>query len=541
MDTIEEWDTTLNPYNYKYPIDEIYYQNKISLRRTFNLWIGKISENYKSDIDWWINKAGERNNLSSQLFHYVCILETLRIAKERKILIKKIKLNNKKISLIIKKKFGTYNIEINSTQKNFKNLIYGLTYYFFLFVISKFFFKKINNTKSLSIIDIFLTSRDPSTKRYYGNLEETTKQKNVIFLFSIIDIKFFDLFFVIRKIFKKKNYYIKESFLRFRDLLDSFSFFLRLKKYKRQYVKILDYDLTSVIIDELHDCNNVRTIIGAKNNYHVFRNLKKKNIDIQSTINWFENTSVDKSWNFAVNKFFPKADSYGYQGFTCYKDFACLDPCDHEKKYNLIPKKIVLIGSKLEDAKKEFCNSLNILQGPALRFDHLNQKIIKKEEIILVCLNLEEKLNYDIVKVISSSKLLRETQIVIKPHPALKLKSNILNKLQNYKISSDTFENLIYKSKLLITAGSSSTVIESFACGTRVIVPVNDLMLKYTLEKLEISKKFYRFVQDPRLFDIKYQELLEEKNKILPEEQNNIKKDFFNIGKSNLLDFSKVI
>ena len=44
----------------------------------------------------------------------------------------------------------------------------------------------------------------------------------------------------------------------------------------------------------------------AWQNYLFFKNLKLKNISLKKTINWFENQSLDKGWNFGVQTFSPK-------------------------------------------------------------------------------------------------------------------------------------------------------------------------------------------------------------------------------------------
>ena len=80
-----------------------------------------------------------------------------------------------------------------------------------------------------------------------------------------------------------------------------------------------------------------------------------------------------------MNRFFKKTNSFGYQGFTCYKDFLCLDPVKHEARYQLIPKKIVIIGKKYLKPKIEFYKKLKILQGFAYRFSYLSENYFKKK------------------------------------------------------------------------------------------------------------------------------------------------------------------
>ena len=66
----------------------------------------------------------------------------------------------------------------------------------------------------------------------------------------------------------------------------------------------------------------------------------------------------------------------GYQGFTTYKEFMCLDPLSYEKKFNVIPDKIICI-EKFDPSQRVICN-IPVKLGPALRFDHVHNKYKKR-------------------------------------------------------------------------------------------------------------------------------------------------------------------
>ena len=56
----------------------------------------------------------------------------------------------------------------------------------------------------------------------------------------------------------------------------------------------------------------------------------------------------------------------------------CLDPLDYEKKFRVLPDKIICVGRNLILAKKEFSKRISIELGPALRFDHVHKNYKKK-------------------------------------------------------------------------------------------------------------------------------------------------------------------
>lgn len=537
---IDVWDTLNQPYNYNILIRNIYFQKKKFLRKTYNNWIGKISKPFSNDIDWWVNVIGERNNLNSDLFHYFCILETLNELKKKKINIKTIKTNSiylKKI--ILKKNFLVKNIVTEKLiKKDFLRILKIIFYQTFIFILAKFYKKNVNS--EISIIDYFIVGNNLSTKRYYGKLEDKIKNENIFFVPTIVNTNILDLISLVKNIRHKKNIFLKESLINTSNFFQSISYFTRLKKFDKKYKNILNYDLSEIVLDELKCLRNYNTIIISLNNYFFFKTLKDKKFKIKTSVNWFENTAVDKGWNFGLNKFFKNVNSYGYQGFTCYKDFLCLDPVKHEVQYKLIPNKIIIIGKKYFKPKIEFYNKLKILQGYAFRFDYLIKQHLKKKNLILVCLNLDKKINTDIINTIKQSQFLKNKKIIFKIHPALKInKKDFSNK--NYIISKKSFEYLIGRSKALITAGSSSTIIESICNGVPVIVPFKDYMTEFSLETIDLPKKLYRVSEDKKNFDKNLNYFLNKKNILTIKNVKNIKKNYFNLNENNkLINFSKI-
>ena len=537
---IDVWDTLSQPYDYNILIRNIYFQKKKILRKTYNNWIGKISKPFSNDIDWWVNVIGERNNLNSDLFHYFCILETLNELKKKKIKIETIKVNSAHLKkIILKKNFLVRNIITEKLiKKDFLMILKIILYQIFVFILAKFYKKNVNS--EISIIDYFIVGNNLSTKRYYGELEDKIKYENVFFVPTIVNTKILDLICLVKNIKYKKNFFLKESLIDISNFFQSITYFTRLKKFNKKYKNIFNYDLSEIVLDELQSLRNYNTIIISLNNYFFFKSLKRKNFKIKTSVNWFENTAVDKGWNFGLNKFFKNVNSYGYQGFTCYKDFLCLDPVKHEVQYKLIPNKIIIIGKKYFKPKIEFYNKLKILQGYAFRFDYLTKQHLKKKNLILVCLNLDKKINTDIINTIKQSQFLKNKKIIFKTHPALRInKKDFINK--NYIISKESFEYLIRRSKALITAGSSSIIIESICNGVPVIVPFKDYMTQFSLEMIDLPKKLYRVSEDKKNFDKNLNYFLNKKSILTIKNINNIKKNYFNLNENNkLINFSKI-
>ena len=85
-----------------------------------------------------------------------------------------------------------------------------------------------------------------------------------------------------------------------------------------------------------------------------FKNIKFSKIRLKKTINWFENQSPDRGWNLGVRKFFPQAQSFGYQGFTYFPQYMCLSPSMGESSSKVVPQTILSIGKRFNSTKKNF-------------------------------------------------------------------------------------------------------------------------------------------------------------------------------------------
>lgn len=541
------WDTTENFIQYDPLIKDLYLKNKVKYRISYNRWTSKISNKNFKNIDWWASSVPERNPLKSKIYHYFCILKTLDIIKKKKIHIKKIRVDNFFLKKIINSKFINLEVQLIEEKKYFslkflKVIIYHLT----IFLMSKLSSDNINSLQNSSLVDTFLINKEINSKRYYGNLEKKTGNKKVFFIPTFYNIKFFSLFLIIYRINKNKKYILKEKFLTFKDFYYAASYYFRLNKLNIKNSKFSDYDFTDLINFELRDINNFSTIINGINNYLFFKNLKNNNIRLNCILSWFENTSVDKCWNFAINHFYTNIPSYGYQGFTCYKDFFCLDPTDYEVKYQIIPKKIVLIGKGYENSKKEFSKKINLVQGKALRFHYMNYKSLSKnyKNTILVVLTAIESINNSIWNTILNSEILRKELVLIKTHPIINREKFFLNKKipKNFVIINSSFEKVVKKAKIVVTAGASSTIIESMANGAFVLIPFNNRFDELSLNSVKIEKTFYKVCKDLNDFEKKLSDLLK-KNVLIPNKKiYNLRKKYFNLHlDKGIIDLNKIL
>ena len=220
---------------------------------------------------------------------------------------------------------------------------------------------------------------------------------------------------------------MKESFLGIDDLFKSLFLVFRKKKFKKSFFPLKNIDYSNLLSKEFNSSINLSSQILGWQNFLFFKNIKNENFIIRKCINWFENQPKDKGWNLGARTFFPKAKSYGYQGFTFFPQYMCLNPTQSEYSEKVIPEEILSIGKIFNNLKKEFCNNLKVKTAPALNFQHLHKKIekneIKKSNELLLILSgfLQDDIN--IINWVISSRIHKEIkEIYIKEHPILKIK-----------------------------------------------------------------------------------------------------------------------
>lgn len=492
------WDTTKYFLSYDKNIGKIYISNFKSSRKNYFKIIEKTSKKKFKNIDWWVSPLGERNNYSSQLFHYICIIDTLKIIKKKKIGLKKIVSDNIFLIKLLKKNFPKYEFFLKKKKRNYSyfNFIFK---HIIIFILSKLYKKSdrfLNFKKDLVLVDKFISSTNINEDRYYNNFFDKGK-KNAVYLPTIVNLNIKEIYIIIKKIQKSNKYFNKFDLLSFRDFLFSLNFLIRRKKLLFKNILYNKIDISDLINSEINSNLNLNASIIGIQNYLFAKKLNEKKLSIKKIINWFENTAVDKGLNFGVKKYLKNVELIGYQGFTTYKEFMCLDPLSYEKKFNVIPDKIICIGKNLILAKKELFHNLSVKLGPALRFDHVHKNYKKKRFTNSVLVNLN--LDYDSSKLIIENLIKTEFykkfggKLFIKSHPLLDIKKiiDINNKKNIYLIKGNIYK-LASKFKVAVSSGATSSIVETIVAGCKMCFPFDNFTDAYSLKLIKTPKSCYK-------------------------------------------------
>ena len=87
-------------------------------KTTGRIW--RKDKQFKKDLDWWVSPVHSRNTNISNLFNYICILESLKILDRKKKFPKKIIVSSYQLKKIIIQNFKKKNFQVIINKKPLK-------------------------------------------------------------------------------------------------------------------------------------------------------------------------------------------------------------------------------------------------------------------------------------------------------------------------------------------------------------------------------------------------------------------------------------
>ena len=156
----------------------------------------------------------------------------------------------------------------------------------------------------------------------------------------------------------------------------------------------------------------------------------------------------------------------------------------------------------------------------------------KYNDSILLVLNIDRINCMMILKEILKTDFCKSgKKIFIKEHPLLKLSDFFKFSLpSNIKIVNDSYDSLIKKFKVIISSGSSSSIIESILAKCNIIFPFNNHFDKLNKEQLKISKKIYKSCKNTKELDKAINFFLKRKKNVV---NKSIINNVINFGEKN--------
>ncbi len=523
----------------------------------FNIFYSKISKN--QSLDWWFSSPASRYNLSSPFFHNFCIFKFIDHLHKNNKLPKKIIIDSQAIYIELKKYFNKNNIEIKIILKknrfekikifikNYLIFLHQFLYRIVQLLIFKILIKnKIYIPNNIIIIDKYIFTGYEIKERYYNgllkNLDNYTNK--IYFVPTLTMIKTRDLLKTYNILRKSNNKYIfKENFYSLYDVFYSLGHFFRKRKLTFNDCQYKDIQYKNIIKEELN--NDSIAFFAAVESFltiSFIKKLKDNNIKISKIIDWFENQTVDKAWNYGFNLYYPTVNSLGYKGMAPSQMLQSeIYTLDIERKNKFLPKTIGVIGDGFIEEATRYNKHTPIITCPAFRFNYLwsNIKIennFKRKILFALPISIDQSL-----QIISNISSFQKTkyEILIKAHPTtnknIYIKFLYLNKITNYKFVNLTAEDLLIDIDYFV-GGMSSISLEAICLGIRTIIVENNSGINYFTIPKEINKNNYTLLKDGQNL---YEIIENLKNKNLNyDDILKIKKKYFEpISKKSLKKF----
>ncbi len=474
---------------------KIMHQNEENVRSKYNELTDKILRKNKKLKYIFLHRSVVRNTYKSNLFLYLCFINTIFQIFKFSGKIDEIITDNKGLYYCIREiilQCGVKTKVILNNKNKFifitviKNILVTTNLLILRYIFSRIFFKKKENLKNIILIDTFITKQsfDENFKFndvfYTGITKYADKKikKNIYYYPTFYGfVSPFKLYKAYKGIKKSNlNFIINDNYLNLFNFIKCFLISITAPFQLQNIPKWSGINLDYIFKNETYLDVGENSFFQSIVIYKSFIFLKKNNVNIDLAIDWFENQNVDRAFNLSISKNYKNTRTKGYLGVVPVDFNAAVFPTRYESLIKLIPNTIITIGERFNKKIKKYDNQLKVETGPAFRFQNIHQKKRRskiKLKNILLCLPMHLKDATDIFNLAYESKLDLSYNFIVKTHPLLdKKKIQDLILISNDKkfiFSDENLYDLFDNSEYIITS-ASSVCLEAISFGLKVII-----------------------------------------------------------------------
>lgn len=498
-------------------------------RAPFNEVVATLSLPHDDNVDWWVQGPASRNTLASPFFHnYCCLLLICHLMEEGAFDFPMVVVDGPAIARLIRSVLTAYGDERCKVKvsRDLKTLAKRIKTRFFSTPVlcarrlCQYYVARstrrpgdgLYSARPMVLIDTFVSAAYPSEDRWYGilwdNLTDVMREE-AHFLPTVVDTpltKMRPMYAALRR--SARQVLVKDDYLLLGDLAYAFQYRRRMTALDIPQVKFRDLDISGLVREEMELNADVPTIIESILTYRSIARLSQSGRDVRLAIDWFEGQVIDKAWNLAVRRYYPKARRVGYRAYESFPFYLCSYPTLAEKQAGVIPDAIAVQGRRTAITVKEFLPDLEVILVPALRTQHVwrwrrPERVGTPDFNVLVTLPISVETSVRIVQLLLATEASvnvqgRRVRYVIKPHPsvgerpvAMRIRDPLPDTVSFSREPS--FLQLLGHAELLITE-ASSTCLEALAVGVPVIVMANQKGLTYDPVPATIPRLLFRRV-----------------------------------------------
>lgn len=464
-----------------------------------------------SDLSWLINNVTSRNTVFSKLLFYMrCERFLNELSHSQKI--EGVKTDDPLLAKLLKEKYIVI-FSGKSVIKGFgiRNVIQCIRWSIgAMFCKSQKRVNVLRQTNGATIIDTDIAKKtEKYNDRYYGDVLDSIDEKvTEKFFYNIIYLptpnkKDID---VIDKNTRYHTIYLWD-FLSFGDFF--YALRMMLKRDKR---RLLNYNYLGInqkpALEAVYYNNTSFYYYLAFLYERVIYRMSKKDIRIRLYVDWYENQSFDKSFCWAMNKFYPEVEAHSYVGFMAdTKSNPITVPTNTEYELGIAPKKIFVCNKALYDQFIESGYKGQVVIAPFYRAENIwsigniNEGFSKFTVLVPLGLN-DEEVRYKVQTLNNLMDSEDELEILLKPHPVYNCEiiKGILGNANSIKIVGGNIYDYLPKVNAVV-ASNSTTTYESLALGKPLLYMV-DPQMKLALNKPKNTPEdFWYEIRNKESFD----------------------------------------
>lgn len=492
-----------------------------------------------SDLTWLINNVTSRNtNFSKLLFYLGCEKLLNDLSKTQKI--DEVKTDDLILARLLNQKYPVkYTGNVRNKGLGIRNIFDCIKWSFFAFLCkSKKRLLVLQRTDGATIIDTDIAKKsDKYNDRYYGNVLDTIEN-------SVTDSFFYNIIYL--PIPRKKEIDLIDNNTKYHtiylwDFLSARDYLHAIKKMLiRDKRSILDYDYLGInqrpILETIYNDSSSFYYFLAFLYERVIYRMKEKSIKIRLYVDWYENQSFDKSFYWAMKKYYPEVRIHSYIGYMPdTKANPVTIASNTELGLNIAPEYVFTCNRALYDQYKESGYKGNVEVAPFYRAETIwaIETAVEKQKnfTMLVPLGLNnEEVHYKVkmLKTFVDSNVIHGVEIILKPHPVYnnEIIKDLLGDTKEIKIVGGNIYDYLPAVNAVV-ASNSTTTYEALALG-KPLLYLLDPYLRVLLNKPNgLSEEMWYEVSDAGSFAQAVNKVQQLSDSYLREEGERLKNYYF--------------
>lgn len=272
-------------------------------------------------------------------------------------------------------------------------------------------------------------------------------------------------------------------------------------KWGRRKYSFENLDVSAIIkadlMQGLTSVNSLNSLLG----YYAINNMKKKNINIKALVGWYEGQPSSIGIFMAYRRKYPNGKSTGYIGIPTDEKYISRYPSKEQVSQRVVPEAISVISDIYKNLPCKYADNVRVKLCPSFRINISNRlkKDDEEQKIIFCTLPITKIESQKIICMLeAASQSLGSFLIIIKNHPynrEWKLEDYNIKKVSfNYEFSTDSFEKLVNRARIVITSSPSTTGAETLLYGRKAIVVAAPGRITASCIPNSISDSLYRVV-----------------------------------------------